>query len=218
MTRAIIVVDVQNDFASAAGALYVQDGFIAAQRICELLTEDAKRPSNNEPSYYNYIATSRDWHPHTSDFLHFSDAPNYEDTWPVHCQSHTWGAQYHPNLFDGNYNDAGMVARSLPWHFDHQFFKGQASAAYSAFEGVNDVGTSFKKALEHYGVKQLDVCGIATDFCVKATAEDANKYGFDTRVLLDYCVGINSDAAVAEMESVGIDIYRGNPLKENASV
>jgi nicotinamidase/pyrazinamidase len=164
MTRAIVIVDVQNDFCEG-GNLAVAGGAATASKISAYL---AGHP-------YDYVVATRDAHVDPGD--HFSDSPDYADTWPPHCVEGTLGAMLHENLTYRTF--AGVFA------------KGTKSAAYSGFEGRDESGTPLAEFLHRRGVTALDVCGIATDHCVRATALDAARLGFDTTVLLDLTAAVD---------------------------
>ena len=161
---ALIVVDVQNDFCEG-GSLAVTGGAAVAAAIGALI-----------PQYGTVVAT-RDWHIDPGD--HFSDSPDFVATWPPHCVEGTLGAMLHENLTYRTF--AGVFA------------KGTKSAAYSGFEGRDESGTPLVEFLHRRGVTSLDVCGIATDHCVRATALDAARLGFDTTVLLDLTAAVDPD-------------------------
>lgn len=165
-TRALIVVDVQNDFCEG-GSLAVAGGADVAGRISDLLSGDHG---------YDHVLATRDHHIDPGD--HFSAAPDFVDSWPAHCVAGTPGADFHPNL----------AVRP----FDAVFDKGDYAAAYSGFEGFAD-GESLAEWLADHEVGEVDVCGIATDYCVKATAIDAAGAGLTTTVLLDLTAAVAPD-------------------------
>ncbi|GAB3813788.1 nicotinamidase [Tessaracoccus terricola] len=183
MTRALIVVDVQNDFCEG-GSLAVAGGADVAARISTLLAGDHG---------YEVVVATRDHH--IDPGRHFSDEPDFIDSWPPHCVVGTPGVEFHENL---TFRD-----------FDGVFDKGEYSAAYSGFEGVDhsaaDVGLA--EFLRSKEVTDVDIVGIATDHCVRATAEDALSEGFDTSVLLDLTAAVTPDnvpALVDYWEEAGI--------------
>jgi nicotinamidase/pyrazinamidase len=181
--RALIIVDVQNDFCEG-GSLAVQGCADVARGISELL---ASRPD------YAHIVATKDFHIEPGE--HFSDHPDYRVSWPRHCVVGTAGADFHPQL------DASAV--------EAVFHKGRYTAAYSGFEGSDDDGTELADWLRRRGVDAVDIAGIATDYCVRATAADAVRHGFSTRVLLDLTAGVAPEStaeAVAEMRSRGVEI------------
>jgi nicotinamidase/pyrazinamidase len=190
VTKALIVVDVQNDFCEG-GSLGVHGGAEVAYRIGELLHEwQEARPRNRE---YAVVVATRDHH--IDPGSHFSDDPDFVDSWPVHCVAGTDGAAFHPNLD--------------PQPFDAVFLKGEHQAAYSGFEGKAPDGTLLADWLRGQGVDAVDICGIATDYCVRATALDAQREGFTTVVLTDLIAGVapgTSEAALAEMRSAGVKV------------
>jgi nicotinamidase/pyrazinamidase len=180
--RALIVVDVQNDFCEG-GSLAVAGGAAVAQAITELL-------ANHD---YDHVVATMDFHIDPGD--HFSDDPDYRTSWPRHCVAGTAGADYHP-AFD-------------PSAVEARFTKGEYSAAYSGFEGTDENGTSLTDWLRQRDVYTVDVVGIATDYCVLATAADAKAAGFTTRVLLDLTAGVapeSTDAAVETMRAAGVEV------------
>ena len=164
MKRALIVVDVQNDFCEG-GSLPVTGGADVAHKISSLLhrwTEKAPKA----PDYAVAVATL-DHHVDPGD--HFSHHPDFVESWPRHCVVGTDGVAFHPNLD--------------PQPFDAIFRKGEYAAAYSGFEGKDPDGTGLADWLRSHEITDVDVCGIATDYCVRHTALDAAANGFDTRVL-----------------------------------
>ena len=190
MKRALIVVDVQNDFCEG-GSLAVNGGAEVAFRIGDLLHHwSSKGPK--APQYEAAVAT-RDHHIDPGD--HFSDDPDFEHSWPAHCVVGTDGEAFHPNLD--------------PQPFDAIFRKGEHAAAYSGFEGRADDGTALAEWLRGHEVDHVDVCGIATDHCVRATALDAVTNGFSTRLLIDLCAGVapeTTEKALAEMRQAGVSV------------
>ena len=190
MARALIVVDVQNDFCEG-GSLPVVGGARVASEISELLhhwsRQDPKAPS------YDVVVATKDHH--VDPGAHWSAEPDFVDSWPVHCQVGSDGEAFHPNLD--------------PQPFDAIFLKGEHAAAYSGFEGRASDGSDLATWLRQHEVEAVDVCGIATDHCVRATALDSVGNGFATRVLTGLCAGVAADttaAALAEMESAGVAV------------
>lgn len=187
--RALLIVDVQNDFCEG-GSLAVAGGTATAQAITRYLAGHAGE--------YAHVIASRDYHIEPGS--HFSGNPDFAGTWPRHCVVGTAGAQFHPD-FDTTRVDA-------------VFSKGAYAAAYSAFEGTDDAGTPLADWLRQRGVDALDVVGIATDYCVRASAVDAARLGFTTRVLLDLTAGVDeatTRAALTEMREAGAELA-GEPL------
>ena len=190
MVRALLVVDVQNDFCEG-GSLAVQGGAEVAFRISELL-HHWTRQDPKAPDYAVAVAT-RDHHVDPGG--HFSDDPDFERSWPPHCVVGTDGEAFHPNLD--------------PQPFDAVFLKGERAAAYSGFEGRTTDGTPLTPWLQGHGVTHVDVCGIATDHCVRATALDAVREGFSTRLLAGLCAGVAPEStrrALGDMERAGVRI------------
>lgn len=192
MTRALLIVDVQNDFTEG-GALGVDGGAAVAQGVTGLLRNE------REAEQYALVVASRDWHDADNDNGgHFAAAgvdPDFAGTWPVHCVGGTPGAQYHPAL------DIDRI--------DVHVRKGMGEPAYSAFEGVAGDGRSLVEVFAEAGVDELDVVGIATDYCVRASALDAQANGMRVRVRGDLIAGVAPDtsvAAIRELASAGIEI------------
>ena len=180
MKRALIVVDVQNDFCEG-GAVPVDGGAEVAFRIGDLLHHwSAQDPK--APDYDHAVATRAH---HVDPGGHFSDDPDFVDTWPPHCVVGTPGQELHPAL-------RGVA-------FDAVFDKGSYAAAYSGFEGTAD-GVGLARWLGEQGITDVDVCGIATDYCVRATAVDAAREGFGTRVLSGLVAAVHPDG-VADVVS-----------------
>lgn len=144
---------------------------------------------------YAHLVATADWHIDPGG--HWSDEPDFRDSWPVHCEVGTAGADFHAGL-------AGALER-----VDMVFRKGEYDAAYSGFEGATEDGTRLTGWLREHGVAEVDVVGIATDHCVRATALDAVKDGFRTRVLLDLTAGVAEETVAAardEMHTAGIEL------------
>ncbi|GAB3624054.1 isochorismatase family protein [Mariniluteicoccus endophyticus] len=178
--RALVVVDVQNDFCEG-GSLAVTGGAEVATKISELLAGDHG---------YDHVVATRDHH--IDPGAHFSDTPDFVDSWPPHCVVGTPGVELHPNLVSDG--------------FEAVFDKGEYAAAYSGFEGAAD-GVRLADWLRDHGVEEVDVCGIATDYCVKATALDAAREGFVTTVLMPLSAAIrpeDHDSLVAELAQGGV--------------
>jgi nicotinamidase/pyrazinamidase len=190
MARALIVVDVQNDFCEG-GSLPVPGGARVASEISELLHHWTRQDPKAPP--YDVVVATKDHH--VDPGAHWSRHPDHVESWPVHCQVGTDGEAFHPNLD--------------PQPFGAIFLKGEHAAAYSGFEGVTSDGTDLLHWLRDHEVDSVDVCGLATDHCVRATALDAARHGFATRVLTDLCAGVAPEttaAALEEMRQVGISV------------
>ena len=190
MKRALIVVDVQNDFCEG-GSLAVSGGAQVAHDIAEILhhwsAQDPKAPD------YAHVVATKDHH--IDPGSHWSENPDFVDSWPVHCKVGTDGEAFHPNLD--------------PQPFDAVFLKGEHAAAYSGFEGRASDGSSLVDWLKGHEISHVDVCGIATDYCVRATALDAVRNGFDTRLLERLCAGVapaSTESALAELREAGVTV------------
>jgi len=195
--KALIIVDVQNDFIEG-GSLAVTGG----QKVAETLAEYIK----NNADKYDVIVTTQDWHINPGN--HWAETPDYVDTWPIHCEAYTDGAKIHQN-----------VAEALgALHINHdattivQVVKGEYEAAYSGFEGHefgdNEYST-LTKALAELDIQTVDVTGLATDHCVRATALDALKDGLTVRVLTEFIAGVDAERSaktIIELETAGATI------------
>lgn len=185
MSKALIIVDVQNDFCEG-GALAVTGGSDVAEAVSRYLTG----------ADHDHVVATRDYHINPG--AHFSDQPDYVRSWPVHCLAGTPGASFHPEL------DLSAV---------HAVFsKGQYTDGYSGFEVTeeHDLG----RWLRERDVDRVDVAGLATDHCVRATALDAARAGFATTVLLPLTAGVSRstvDAALDELRAAGVTLH-GEPV------
>ena len=184
--RALIIVDVQNDFCEG-GSLAVHGGADVARRIGDHV--------NAHVADYDHVVATADWHIDPGE--HFSATPDYVDSWPVHCVADSDGADFHPHLV-GAFDNIEAVFR-----------KGEHAAAYSGFEGrsADDEHVALATWLTQREVSRVDVVGIATDHCVRATALDARREGFETTVLLDLTAGVaraTTDTALAQLAEAGV--------------
>jgi nicotinamidase/pyrazinamidase len=181
MSKALLVVDVQNDFCEG-GSLAVTGGAAVAKKISEFL----------KSSSYDLVVASRDWHDSDNDnsghFAELDTEPNYKTSWPVHCVAKSEGANYHPNL------ELDLIQEHV--------FKGQGAHGYSAFEGVTESGGTLANLLSEKGIDQLDVVGIATDHCVLASALDAKKLGLAVRVISSLTAGVSPDSTERAIDSL----------------
>lgn len=194
MNRALIVVDVQKDFCEG-GSVPVKGGADRATAIAALVEDSAG-------SRYTHIVATRDHHHDPGS--HFSDHPDYRDSFPVHCVAGTEGSEFHPNFAPAN--ASGDI--------DEVFYKGAHSASKSGFEGASQEGVPLGDWLRARDVDGVDVVGIATDHCVKATALDAVRAGFEARVLLDYTAAVaaaSTETALEEMRAAGV-VLTGEPV------
>ncbi len=192
MARALLIVDVQNDFTEG-GALGVEGGSRVASGVTELL----QHPRESEQ--YALVVASRDWHDARGDngghFASEGADPDFVSTWPVHCVAGTEGSEYHPSL------DID--------HIDVHVRKGMGEPAYSAFEGESTGGRTLAEVFRSHGIDDLDVVGIATDYCVRASALDALGQGLRVRVLSDLIAGVAAESSVAalkELATAGVEI------------
>jgi nicotinamidase/pyrazinamidase len=186
--RALIIVDVQNDFCEG-GSLAVAGGAAVAAAISRYLAAHG-------PDYAAIVAT-RDHH--IDPGAHFSAHPDFVDSWPPHCVVGTSGVEFHPDL------DTGSVQAI--------FDKGERAAAYSGFEGLTADGEDLASWLQARQIGRVDVTGLATDYCVRATALDAVRAGFQTAVLQNLTAGVSADstaAATDEMRAAGIEFSQAD--------
>ncbi len=186
--RALIIVDVQNDFCEG-GSLPVAGGAEVAAGISVALTSANQR--------WGAVVATKDFH--IDPGPHFSATPDYVDSWPPHCVVGTTGTDFHPNL------DTERIQAV--------FTKGEHEAAYSGFQGHSGE-TGLADWLRAHGVSTVDVVGIATDHCVRATALDAARAGFETTVLLDLTAGVapsTVDKAIEELGAAGVELV-GQPV------
>ncbi|MER6007626.1 isochorismatase family protein [Nonomuraea angiospora] len=193
MSRALIIVDVQKDFCEG-GSVPVKGGADRAAAIAELV--------RRADGQYAFVLATRDHH--IDPGTHFSDNPDFHDSFPVHCVVGSEGGEFHPNFAPAV--DSG--------HVDEVFYKGARSASKSGFEGSAQDGTTLSAWLKARDIAELDVVGIATDHCVKATALDGARAGFTVRVLLDYTAGVAADTtrtALDEMRRAGVALT-GEPV------
>jgi nicotinamidase/pyrazinamidase len=188
MSRALVIVDEQNDFCEG-GSLPVAGGAEVARRVSELVLAHLDD--------YAAIVATADWHEDPGP--HFSSHPDFVDSWPAHCRVGSDGALFHP------------AAEPAFEHVEAIFRKGHHSAAYSGFEGFTveaDRRVALADWLRERAIEQVDVVGIATDHCVRATALDSADEGFETTVLLDLTAGVAPDttrAALAELAAAGVE-------------
>ena len=182
MTRALVIVDVQNDFCEG-GSLAVAGGTAVAREISKHVATAG----------YAHVVATRDHHVDPGN--HFAAQPDFLDTWPAHCVVGTSGVELHSDL----------DRRPIEAVFD----KGEYAAAYSGFEGTYD-GQGLADWLRAHDVDAVDVVGIATDHCVRATALDAVAAGFATRVLLHLTAGVadaTTKAALDQLATAGVELY-----------
>jgi nicotinamidase/pyrazinamidase len=182
--RALIIVDVQNDFCEG-GSLAVAGGAAVARSITSLLTDGDHG--------YDHVVATKDYH--IDPGAHFANEPDYAHSWPRHCVAGTTGSEFHPDL------------ATEP--IEAVFRKGEHAAAYSGFEGHDDDGIPLADWLREHNVDTVDVVGIATDYCVRATAADAAANGFKTRVLLGLTAGVapgTTAEAITSLSDGGVEV------------
>lgn len=189
MTKALIIVDEQRDFCEG-GALAVEGGKAVVLATAAHLQA--------HPDRYDLVVATRDWHQADNDNGgHFAETPDYLDTWPTHCVQGTAGATY---------------GEGLPLaEVDAHIVKGMGKPAYSGFEGVIE-GTAITLAevLKAAGVSEVEVVGLATDYCVKATAEDALREGYKVKVLRELTAAVgDQEAALKTLVALGVTVGEG---------
>nr|WP_296074914.1 isochorismatase family protein [uncultured Actinoplanes sp.] len=175
MSRALIIVDVQNDFCEG-GSLAVTGGAAVAAGISLVLEK--------MPERWDHVVATKDWH--IDPGTHFSSHPDYLDSWPAHCVVGTQGSEFHPELHTER--------------IEAVFHKGEHAGAYSGFEGHTESGETLASWLRERQITEVEVVGIATDHCVRATALDAKAEGFATTVLLDLTAGVSAGTTEAALE------------------
>lgn len=193
MSRALIIVDTQNDFAEG-GSLPVAGGAGVAAGISRALADRGDR--------WDHVVATKDFH--IDPGAHFSEHPDFVTTWPAHTVVGTPGSDFHPNL------ETGAI--------EAVFHKGQHAAAYSGFEGRTDDGVGLATWLRDHDVDEVEVVGLTTDHCVQATSLDAARQGFKTTVLLDLTAGVLPDTteeAVERLREAGITLV-GKPVVRSA--
>lgn len=186
MTTALIIVDVQNDFTDIDGAaLPVSGGQEVARDISGHLASDRDT--------YAAVVATRDWHIEPG--RHFSEAPDFTESWPQHCVAGSTGAEFHPDL------DLTAV--------DAVFSKGEYGDGYDGFDGLDENGVALNEWLRSRGVDAVVVVGLATDHCVRATALGAVAAGLATTVRTDLAAGVAEDStlrALSELEAAGVSV------------
>jgi nicotinamidase/pyrazinamidase len=176
MTRALIIVDVQNDFCEG-GSLAVTGGAAVARGISLVLDRAGDR--------WDHVVATKDYH--VDPGAHFSEHPDFVDSWPAHCVVGTGGSDFHPELVQNR--------------IEAVFMKGEHAAAYSGFEGHTAAGDGLADWLRSRAVTEVEVVGIATDHCVRATALDAASAGFATTVLLELTAGVAAQTTAAALDA-----------------
>ncbi|WEV71939.1 isochorismatase family protein [Bifidobacterium sp. ESL0790] len=201
--KALIIVDVQPTFCEG-GELGVEGGTAVAERIAQYVKA--------HKGDYAYIATTQDWHIEPGS--HFSDHPDFVDSWPKHGVAGTPNAELMPQI----------AALGV----EHHFKKGQYASAYSGFEGIEDNtdrvqtrdefaemqkdGKTLAQGLKGANVDHIDVVGLAESHCVKETALDAKKLGYSVTVFEDMTEPVSKDQGVSarkQMSEAGIELAQG---------
>lgn len=183
MTKALFIIDVQNDFCEG-GSLAVKGGAAVAAGISEYLSDHSEE--------FDYVIASRDWHDAGNDngghFVSQGETPDFVNTWPIHCVNGTAGADYHANL------ELSAI--------DFHIIKGMGKPSYSIFEGQTPEGKPLAELLEELAVTELEVVGLATDYCVLASSLDAKKAGYEVKVLSNLIAGVSEESSVAALEQL----------------
>ena len=168
---ALIVVDVQNDFADARGSLYVTEG--------ETVVPVVNRAVKGARAAGALVVYTQDWHPEST--------PHFEKDggiWPVHCVMGTWGAEFHPDLLV----EGEVVRKGASGHDGYSGFTERHPST------SEELPTPLVDMLRGRGIERVAIAGLATDYCVKETAIDSLGHGFDTTVLADGVRGVNLEA------------------------
>ncbi|HEY2597876.1 MAG TPA: isochorismatase family protein [Candidatus Dormibacteraeota bacterium] len=188
MRNALVIVDVQNDFCEG-GNLPVTGGLAVAAQVARHV-----RQSRSE---YDLVVATRDYHENPGD--HFAPQPDFVESWPRHCVVGTPGAALCTPI--SNLVDEDLIQSVVD--------KGRSTAAYSGFEALDPEGCPLLDVLRDARIESVDVCGLATDYCVRATVLDARKNGFEVRVLTDLCAAVNEESgrrALQEMKAAGCQL------------
>lgn len=183
MTKALFIIDVQNDFCEG-GSLACAGGAAVAAGISAYL--------ETQKSQYDFVIASRDWHDadnlNSGHFAAKGEDPDWVNSWPVHCVAGSHGADYHPSL----------TVDAIDFHIQ----KGQGVAAYSIFDGHTPEGKTLDALLDELKISEVDVCGIATDYCVLASALDARKAGLEVTVLTNLTAGVAAESTEAAIDQL----------------
>lgn len=196
MSNALVVVDVQNDFVEG-GSLAVAGGQQVADNLATAVIPVFEMQEH-------LVLFTADWH--IDPGPHFSETPDYQDSWPIHCVAASQGAMFAAPIIDLENQDDVR---------ERVFLKGQYEAAYSGVEGKNSHGTSLIETLKYFDIDTVDVVGIAYDYCVKATAMDLAKAGFKVNVIKDFTASVhpeNDESVTEELEQSGVTIYDGREI------
>ena len=201
MPRALIVVDVQKDFVEG-GSLAVVGGRTTARQISSYVHE--------HHSDYAAVVCTKDWHiggdHNNGGHFALEGTPDNKETWPPHCVQDSPGAEFDPNL------------KPLEWPTFYPgfqvFLKGRGVPAYSGFDGRNSAGQSLDIYLRRMKqITDVDVCGLATDYCVRATWQAAQVLGFNVRLLVDLTAAVGGpnaiSTAIEEAVLAGVEVVRG---------
>jgi nicotinamidase/pyrazinamidase len=191
-STALVVVDVQNDFADPKGSLSVAGG----EALIPVINLEIRRAKSS----HSLVIATQDWHPESTP--HFAKDGGI---WPVHCVGGTWGAELHPDLF-------------VP-EGTHKIHKGSnGEDGYSGFTmrdpvTAEELPTELDDLLRERGIKRVVVLGLATDYCVQATALDAARLGYESAVLTDACAAVDlqkgdGDRALETMRDAGVAIWQ----------
>jgi nicotinamidase/pyrazinamidase len=188
MRNALLAIDLQADFVQG-GSLPVPNGM----PVCAMIA----RHIRHFKMEYQFVVASRDYHEDPAD--HFSETPDFVNTWPAHCVIGTPGCAFVPPI-------ANLVREKLIQTIVN---KGRHAAAYSAFEGLDARGHDLLNVLKEERIDHIDICGLATDYCVRATALDARRNAFQVRVLVNLCGAVNEATglqALEEMKAAGCQL------------
>ena len=183
MTKALLIIDVQNDFCEG-GSLACAGGAAVAANITSYLEANKNQ--------YDFVIASRDWHDadnlNSGHFAAAGEDPDWVNSWPVHCVAGTKGAEYHPNL------NAALI--------DIHIEKGQGTAAYSIFDGRTPEGNQFADLVQNLKIDEVDIAGIATDYCVLASALDARNAGLEVTVLTNLTAGVAAESTESAIDQL----------------
>jgi nicotinamidase/pyrazinamidase len=189
---ALVVVDVQNDFADPAGSLSVAGGAAVVPTINREITMARNAGA--------LVVFTQDWHPESTPHFAKDGGP-----WPVHCVASTWGAQLHPNLDAPP--DAPRIRKGANGEDGYSGFTMRDSTT------GEEIPTHLDRLLRDGGIERVVVVGLATDYCVKATALDAIRLGYATHILTDAIAAVDVEPgdggrAIEEMAAAGVDLWQ----------
>lgn len=180
MNKALVIIDEQNDF--------VEGGNLAVEGGREVVRETVRLLEDVSP--YKVVITTQDWHIEPGE--HFSEDPDFVDSWPVHCVADEFGSELVEGLPEA------LESLEIPVV---SIKKGMYEDAYSGFQGVAD-GKTLEEVLREYDVQTLDIVGIAFNYCVAETAIDGRELGYDVNVIEEFTATIPNEIVEPKREEM----------------